>query len=114
MFELEINEATLCLEEVNRLEFNPYVADKYDDEYDNVEYEVENNSEEYQEDTLRKMKQFLEHNLTNADKIAILEKIKELYDKERYAFDYETTLFDEDRIEQAIKDWIEENFEFTI
>ena len=83
--------------------------------FDEIKYEVSDilgNDEIDDEDTLESVNEFLEHELTDADKLSILEFIKDDYEYESCNPEYEVSIFDEDIIRKSIIDWIEDNFEF--
>ena len=83
--------------------------------YDEIKSEVSDilgNDEIDDEDILESVNEFLEHELTDADKLSILEFIKDDYEYESFNPEYEVSIFDEDRIRKSINDWIENEFEF--
>jgi hypothetical protein len=110
---IEINENNLSIEIKEVLTWDNYVERMYDDIRDDIEYNYENNKEEYNTDVIKGMKQFLDNELTKENKIEILEKIKEDYEYNTSRYDWEVSIFDEDGITKSINDWIKDNFEFS-
>jgi hypothetical protein len=109
---IEINKNDLSIEIKEVLTWNNYVERMYDSIRDDIEYDYENNKEEYNDDVLAGMKKFLDNDLTKENKIEILEKIKEDYEYNTSRYDWEVSIFDEDGITCAITNWIEDNFGF--
>lgn len=110
---IEINKNDLSIEIKEVLTWNNYVERMYDDILGDIEYDYENNKEEYNDDVLAGMKKFLDNELTKENKIEILEKIKEDYEYNTSRYDWEVSIFDEDGITKSINDWIEDNFGFS-
>lgn len=110
---IEINKNDLSIEIKEVLTWNNYVERMYDDIRGDIEYDYENNKEEYNDDVLDGMKKFLDNDLTKENKIEILEKIKEDYEYNTYRYDWEVSIFDEDGITKSINDWIKDNFGFS-
>ena len=110
---IEINKNDLSIEIKEVLTWNNYVERMYDDIRDDIEYDYENNKEEYDDDVLEGMKKFLDNELTNENKIEILEKIKEDYEYHTSRYEWETSIFDEDGITYSINHWIKDNFGFS-
>ena len=110
---IEINENDLSIEIKEVLTWNNYVERMYDDIRGDIEYDYENNKEEYNDDVLEGMKKFLDNELTKENKIEILGKIKEDYEYNTSRYDWEVTIFDEDGITKSINNWIEDNFGFS-
>lgn len=110
---IEINKNDLSIEIKEVLTFDNYVERMYDDIRGDIEYDYENNKEEYDDDVLEGMKKFLDNELTKENKIEILEKIKEDYEYNTSRYDWEVSIFDEDGITKSINDWIEDNFGFS-
>jgi hypothetical protein len=110
---IEINENNLSIEIKEVLTWDNYVERMYHDIRDDIEYNYENNKEEYNTDVIKGMKQFLDNELTKENKIEILEKIKEDYEYNTSRYDWEVSIFDEDGITKSINDWIKDNFEFS-
>lgn len=110
---IEINKNDLSLEIKEVLTWNNYVERMYDDIRGDIEYDYENNKEEYNDDVLEGMKKFLDNELTKENKIEILEKIKEDYEYDTSRYDWEVSIFDEDGITKSINNWIEDNFGFS-
>ena len=110
---IEINKNDLSIEIKETLTWNNYVERMYDDIRDDIEYDYENNKEEYDDDVLEGMKKFLDNELTNENKIEILEKIKEDYEDHTSRYEWETSIFDEDGITYSINHWIKDNFGFS-
>ena len=110
---IEINENDLSIEIKEVLTWNNYVERMYDDIRGDIEYDYENNKEEYNDDVLKGMKKFLDNELTTENKIEILGKIKEDYEYNTSRYDWEVTIFDEDGITKSINNWIEDNFGFS-
>jgi len=109
---IEINKNDLSLEIKEVLTWNNDVERLYDGIRDDIEYDYENNKEEYK-NILDGMKKFLDHELTKENKIEILEKIKEDYEYNTSRYDWEVTIFDEDGITTSINNWINDNFGFN-
>jgi hypothetical protein len=109
---IEINKNDLSIEIKEVLTWNNDVERIYDDIRDDIEFDYENNKEKYNDDILKEMKKFLDNELTKENKIEILEKIKEDYEFKKSRYDFETTIFDEDRITCSISNWIGDNFDF--
>jgi hypothetical protein len=110
---IEINKNDLSIEIKEVLTWNNYVERMYDDIRGDIEYDYENNKEEYNDDVLAGMKKFLDNELTKENKIEILEKIKEDYEYNTSRYDWEVSIFDEDGITKSINDWIKDNFGFS-
>ena len=110
---IEINENDLSIEIKEVLTWNNYVERMYDDIRGDIEYDYEDNKEEYHDDVLEGMKKFLDHELTKENKIEILEKIKEDYEYNTSRYEWEVSIFDEDGITKSINDWIKDNFGFS-
>lgn len=110
---IEINKNDLSIEIKSVLTWNNYVERMYNDIRDDIEYDYENNKEEYNDDVLKGMKKFLDNELTTENKIEILEKIKEDYEYHSSRYDWEVSIFDEDGITKSINDWIKDNFGFS-
>jgi translation initiation factor 2 alpha subunit (eIF-2alpha) len=111
---VEINKNDLSIETGERLTWENDVERIYDDIRWDIEYEYENNKEEYDDDVLEGMKKFLDNELTKENKIEILEKIKDDYEYHASRYDWEVSIFDEDGIIKSIKDWIRDNFDFEV
>lgn len=109
---IEINEKELTIGIKETLSFEHHVQPIFDNVIENVKSEIEDFSDEHDEDELENMKKFLIHELTNKDKLEILEKIKEDYEYEIYRNDCEVSIFDNDGIFKGIADWITDNFDF--
>lgn len=109
---IEINKNDLSLEIKEVLTWNNDVERLYDGIRDDIEYDYENNKEEYK-NILDGMKKFLDHELTKENKIEILEKIKEDYEYNTSRYEWEVTIFDEDGITTSINNWINDNFGFN-
>jgi hypothetical protein len=110
---IEINKNDLSIEIKEVLTWNNYVERMYDDIRGDIEYDYENNKEEYNDAVLEGMKKFLDNELTKENKIEILEKIKEDYEYNTSRYDWEVSIFDEDGITKSINDWIKDNFGFS-
>lgn len=81
--------------------------------FDEIKGEVSDMIEDIEdEDTLESVNEFLEHELTDEDKLSILEFIKDDYEYESCNPEYEVSIFDEDGIRKSINDWIEDQFNF--
>lgn len=109
---IEINKNDLSIEIKEVLTWNNYVERLYDGIREDIEYDYENNKEEYK-DILEGMKKFLDNELTKENKIEILEKIKEDYEYKTSRYDWEVSIFDEDGITCSINNWINDNFGFN-
>lgn len=83
--------------------------------FDEIKDDVQGQLEELEKqdrDDIDDIVRFLDHTLTDEDKLSILEFIKDDFDYESCNPEYEISIFDEDRIRKSINDWIEDNFEF--
>ena len=105
----QINELNLSLEKKEELSFERDVQSIYDDLIADYEFEYENG--DYDENLRCQIKSLIDYELTNKDKIDILNQIKDDYEYELYHSDYEVSIFDEDGIRKSINQWIENNFE---
>ena len=112
-----IDEKELTISSTESLSFEHDVQPVYDDFYDDIQTIVEERKDagDSVEDDyeLAAMEKFLAYELTEDDKIEILENIKEDYEYESYRSDCIVSLFDEDGIKRAIKYWIDDAFGFT-
>ena len=109
---VEVNEKNFTIEMSETLSFDNDVQDVYDEICDDIEYEVQYNADNYSESTIENMKRFLDHQLTDNDKIEILNNIVENYEYESMRADCEVTIFDKDGIFNSIDKWIDDNFDF--
>ena len=107
---LKVIEQDFSLELIDKLCFDDDVRDVYDEIHYEVEQDYKYYHAEYQEERRDQMKKFLDHELTDADKIQILENIKKDYEG-AVEKDYGVTLFDRDGIVYGIYKWIEDTFE---
>lgn len=105
--------------EINNVNFEIEVKEVFSFEYnalpiyDEIKDEVSDMIEDIDdEDTLESVNEFINHTLTDEDKLSILEFIKDNYEYESCNPEYEVSIFDEDRIRKSINDWIENEFEF--
>lgn len=113
---IEVNEKELKIVIGYSVDWNNEVENHYENIKDDVEYDYENNAEEFDEEELANRKKFLDYELTNEDKIAILNQIKDDYEHEVYRNDYssfEVNIHDEDAIQESIRRWINDNFDFN-
>lgn len=113
---IEVNENELKIVIGHSLDWNNEVENQYDSIKDDVEYDYENNAEEFDAEELANRKKFLDHELTKEDKIEILHQIKDDYEHEVYRNEYssfEVNIHDEDAIQESIRSWIEDNFDFN-
>lgn len=113
---IEVNENELKIVIGHSLDWNNEVENQYDSIKDDVEYDYENNAEEFDEEELANRKKFLDHELTKEDKIEILHQIKDDYEHEVYRNEYssfEVNIHDEDAIQESIRSWIEDKFDFN-
>ena len=113
---IEVNENELKIVIGHSLDWNNEVENQYDSIRDDVEYDYENNAEEFDEEELANRKKFLDHELTKEDKIEILHQIKDDYEHEVYRNEYssfEVNIHDEDAIQESIRSWIKDNFDFN-
>lgn len=77
---------------------------------------MKTNAEEFDEQELANRKKFLDYELTKEDKIEILHQIKDDYEHEVYRNEYssfEVNIHDEDAIQESIRSWINDNFDFN-
>lgn len=113
---IEVNEKELKIVIGHSLDWDNEVEDQYNNIKDDIEYDYEENAEEFDEEELANRKKFLDYELTNEDKIAILNQIKDDYIHEIYRNEYssfEVNIHDEDGIQVSINRWIEDNFDFS-
>lgn len=112
-----IDEKELTINIIESLSFEHTVQPVYDDFYDDIQTCVAERKDEgvSSEDDyeLAAMEEFLAYELTKEDKIEILKNIKDDYEYESYRSDCTVSLFDEDGINRAISNWIDETFGFT-
>ena len=108
MVKIENDTFEIVIEE--RFSFECQALPRFEDIKNEVRYLYDNG--EINEDDIDGVKEFLEHELTDDDKLQILEYIKDDYEYESCNPEYEVSIFDEDRIRKSINDWIEGNFEF--
>lgn len=114
---IEVNEKELKIVIGQSLDWDNEVANHYNDIKIDIEYEYEENSEEFDEEDISVWKDFLDYELTNEDKIEILTKIKEDYEYEVNHNEYspfEVSIHDYELIQNSIKSWIENNFSLII
>ena len=112
---IEVNENELKIVIGHSVDWNNEVEDQYNSIKDDVEYDYENNAEEFDEQELANRKKFLDYELTKEDKIEILHQIKDDYEHEVYRNEYssfEVNIHDEDAIQESIRSWIEDKFDF--
>ena len=112
---IEVNENELKIVIGHSVDWNNEVEDQYNSIKDEVEYDYENNAEEFDEQELANLKKFLDYELTKEDKIEILHQIKDDYEHEVYRNEYssfEVNIHDEDAIQESIRSWIEDKFDF--
>lgn len=106
-----VNEETLSIEIVETLSFDNDVQSVYDD----IHVDIESNIDDIEDyEVVREMKRFLKHELTNKDKVEILNFIKDDYEYELNHTYYPVSIFDNDGIRKGIKLWIEDTFNFDI
>ena len=113
---IEVNENELKIVIGHSVDWNNEVEDQYNSIKDEVEYDYENNAEEFDEQELANRKKFLDYELTKEDKIEILHQIKDDYEHEVYRNEYssfEVNIHDEDAIQESIRSWIEDKFDFN-
>ena len=113
---IEVNENELKIVIGHSVDWNNEVEDQYNSIKDDVEYDYENNAEEFDEQELANRKKFLDYELTKEDKIEILHQIKDDYEHEVYRNEYssfEVNIHDEDAIQESIRSWIEDKFDFN-
>ena len=112
---IEVNEKELKIVIGHSLDWDNEVEDQYNYIKDDIEYDYEENSEEFDEEELANQKKFLDYELTNEDKIAILTQIKDDYIYEVNHNEYssfEVNIHDEDGIQGSIRKWIKDKFDF--
>jgi hypothetical protein len=105
----QINEMNLSLETKEVFTFEGDVQSIYDDIIADYEFEYENG--DYDAIVRNEIKELIDYELTNKDKIDILEKIKDDYEYELYRSDCEVSIFDVDGIRKSVNEWIKETFE---
>ena len=104
-----INDVNFEIEVKEVFSFEHHALPKYDEIKDEVSDMIEGIEDE---DTIESVNEFLEHTLTDEDKLSILEFIKDDYEYESCNPEYEVSIFDEDGIRKSINDWIEDQFNF--
>ena len=107
--------------EINRDNFEIEIKEVFSFEcnaepiFDEIKDDVQGQLEELEEqdrDDIDDIVRFLDHTLTDEDKLSILEFIKDDYEYESCNPEYEVSIFDEDGIRKSINDWIEDQFNF--
>ena len=106
-----INDVNFEIEVKEVFSFEYHALPKYDEIKDDVQGQLEE-LEEQERDDIDDIVRFLEHTLTDEDKLSILEFIKDDYEYESCNPEYEVSIFDEDGIRKSINDWIEDQFNF--
>ena len=76
----------------------------------NIQFEYENGDIE---DCKEEIENFLEHELTDEDKVNILECIKYEFEEAQYIPDCNISIFDKTIIVKGIESWIENEFGFN-
>jgi predicted RND superfamily exporter protein len=109
---VEINDVNFEIEIKEVFSFEYHALPKYDEIKNEVSDMIEDIEDIEDENTLESINEFLEHELTDADKLSILEFIKNDYEFESCNPEYEVSIFDEDIIRKSIIDWIEDQFNF--
>lgn len=105
----QINEMNLSLETKEVFSFEGDAQPIYDDIIADYEFEYENG--DYNDIVRNEIKNLIDYELTNEDKIDILNQIKDDYEYESYHSDYKLSIFDEYEIRKSINRWIKNNFE---
>lgn len=77
---------------------------------DNIQFEYENGDVE---DCKEEIENFLDHELTDDDKVNILECIKHEFEEAQYIPDCNISIFDTNVIIKGIESWIENEFGFN-
>ena len=103
---VEVNEKDLSLEIKETLSFQHCVQNVYDEAYSEFEY----NKEDYDEEVVNK---FLNYELTDEDKIEMLNNIKDEYEYNCCHDDGEVSIFDYNVIRKVVDTFIEEHFDLT-
>jgi hypothetical protein len=110
---ITINNETAAIEIKETFSFDGNVGSFFDNIFNDVESAYL--CDEIEDEEVRKnVKKFIDHKLTTADKVAILNNILENYQYEQYRNQdgYNISIFDEEFIDKAINDWVEETFGF--
>jgi predicted secreted Zn-dependent protease len=66
------------------------------------------------EEDVSSINDFINYEITKQDEIEILSLIKESYEQDIYSFDFNSSIFDENRIYKCLNDWIEGKFYFLV
>ena len=90
--------------------FGTEVLPKIDVMKANLEFEIENGNVSF--DIVDNVKEFIDYELTKDDEFEILKLIKESYEQD-ICFNFDSSLFDEKRIEKCLNDWTADKFNFN-
>lgn len=93
------------------LDWERDVQNCYDGIKSDIEYELENGDEDFGGGSREAIIKFLDYELTNDDKVEILENIMNDYEYELRHADYNISIYDEDGIRHGINMWIYNNFD---
>ena len=108
MVEINRDNSEIVIKEV--FSFNNEVFPKIDVMQANLEFEVENADVSFY--IIDNVKEFIEYELTKDDEFEILKLIKESYEQD-INFNFDSSLFDEKRIEKCLNDWVADKFNFN-
>ena len=111
---IEINKENLTIEIKDSFSWENNAQYVFDRIYEDLKYDVENHAEDLEEEELENSKKFLAYELTNEDKLELLEAIKENYEYQLYRDEFSASLFDEDVISDKILEWVKDNFNVEI
>ena len=108
MLEINRNNSEIVIKEVFSfaVEVLPYVYKMKE----SLEFEIDNGG--VSDYIIDNVKEFIDYNLTKDDEFEILKLIKESYEQD-INFNFETSLFDEKRIEKCLNDWAADKFKFN-
>lgn len=109
---INVDKETLTVTVSEQLSWDAHVESIYMDILDDIKDEINNFCDEYDEDDLAAMKEFVAYELTNDDRCWILSSIADDYDYDSCASrdDYVPSIFDEDYARNAVYAFIEEEF----
>ena len=109
---INVDKETLTVTISEQLSWDAHVESIYMDILNDIEDEINNFCDEYDEDDLAAMKEFVAYELTNDDKHWILSSIADDYDYDSCASrdDYAPSIFEEAYARKAVYAFIDEEF----
>jgi hypothetical protein len=108
MIEINRDNSEIIVKEV--FSFGTEVLPEIDVMQANLEFEVENGDVSFL--IINNVKEFIDYELTKDDEFEILKLIKESYEQD-INFNFDSSLFDEKRIEKCLNDWVANKFKFS-